>query len=338
MLYQSQPSLGTRTNTCFRGLFGENKVSSEPRGFRDMVYAGCRKRRSSVRAGFTLVELLVVIAIIGILVGLLLPAVQAAREAARRAQCMNNLRQIGLGLSNYESAHRRFPSGWVDVVQPLHPGWAWSHALLPYIEQNNVYAQIDNRFPVDSARNQPYRMSTISTYLCPSDPGDPTFEIGAETPEEEADEHIGHNVDEGPKLFRIAKSNYVGVFGTLEIDEVPYRGDGTFYGNSVIRTRDLVDGLSNTMMVGERSSRLGGSVWHGWVDGAADPGARFLGVTDHVPNSPIGHFDDFSSRHGSGTHFIFGDCATRMLANSIDLRVYQAMATRQGAEVTSDAD
>ncbi|MFN7732094.1 MAG: DUF1559 domain-containing protein [Pirellula sp.] len=294
--------------------------------------------RISTRLGFTLVELLVVIAIIGILVGLLLPAVQSAREAARRAQCMNNLRQIGLGIANYESANRRFPSGWTDVVQPLHPGWSWGHALLPYIEQTTLANQIDARFPVDSPINQAFRASVIPTFLCPSDPGDNTYEIGAETEEEEADEHIGHNVDEGPKLFRIAKSNYVGVFGTLEIDDVPYRGDGTFFGNSMIRTRDLVDGLSNTFIVGERSSRLGGSVWHGWVDEAADAGARFLGTTDHVPNSPIGHFDDFSSRHGAGTHFIFGDCATRLLPDSLDIGVFRAMATRHGGEVPTDLE
>lgn len=294
--------------------------------------------RLEARLGFTLVELLVVIAIIGILVSLLLPAVQSAREAARRAQCMNNLRQIGLGITNYESANRRFPSGWTDVVQPLHPGWSWEHALLPYIEQTAVANQLDARFPADHVRNQALRTSVIATFLCPSDPGDNTFEIGAESEEEEAEEHIGHNVDEGPKLFRIAKSNYVGVFGTLEIDEVPYRGDGTFFGNSMIRTRDLVDGLSNTFIVGERSSRLGGSVWHGWVDGAAAPGARFLGTTDHVPNSPIGHFDDFSSRHGAGTHFIFGDCATRLLPDSLDIGVFRAMATRHGGEIPTDLE
>lgn len=289
-------------------------------------------------AGFTLVELLVVIAIIGILVSLLLPAVQAAREAARRAQCMSNLRQVALAISNYESGFKRFPSGWNDNVQPLHPGWSWSHALLPFMEQNTLYGQIDSRFPVVATINQGYRLNVIPTYLCPSDPGESIFEIGSETDEAEEEEHIGHNVDEGPKLFRIAKGNYVGVFGTLEIEEHPYRGDGVFFGNSIIRPRDIVDGLSHTLVVGERSSRLGGSVWHGWVDGAADPGARFLGTTDHVPNSPVGHFDDFSSQHGSGTHFVNGDCSTRLIANSIEHAVYQAMATRHGAEIVSTDD
>jgi hypothetical protein len=208
--------------------------------------------------------------------------------------------------------------------------------LLPFIEQNALYLQIDHRFDVTSPTTQPFLITVIPTFLCPSDPGDSIFEIG----EEDAGHahHDGHNVDEGHKLFRVAKSNYVGVFGTLEIDEHPYDGDGVFFGNSTIRTQDIVDGLSNTMVVGERGSKLGGSVWHGWIHGAAEPSARFLGTTDHTPNSSVAHFDDFSSFHGSGAHFIFADCSTRLLSNSIDLDVYQALATRRGEEVIGALD
>jgi len=196
--------------------------------------------------GFTLVELLVVIAIIGVLVGLLLPAVQSAREAARRAQCMNNVRQIGLAVTNYESAMRRFPSGWVDWRQSTQPGWSVSQALLPYMEQSNISNRLDTNFPIDASVNAPYLQTVIPSFLCPSDPGLSIFELGGDTGvDEDAEEgHPGHNIDLGPKLFRIAKSNYVGVFGTLEIDDVPYRGDGVFFGNSSIRMRDMVDGVS----------------------------------------------------------------------------------------------
>jgi prepilin-type N-terminal cleavage/methylation domain-containing protein len=326
-----RPNL-TRLNNKFVDLAErESVVVSDP----SALQLDNSSQRKTCNTGFTLVELLVVIAIIGILVSLLLPAVQAAREAARRTQCTSNLRQVALAISNYESGFKRFPSGWTDNVQPLHPGWSWSHALLPFMEQSTLHGQIDSRFPVVATVNQSHRLNVIPTYLCPSDPGESTFEIGSETDEAEEEEHIGHNVDEGPKLFRIAKCNYVGVFGTLEIEEHPYRSDGVFFGNSMIRPRDIVDGLSHTLVVGERSSRLGGSVWHGWVDGAADPGARFLGTADHVPNSPVGHFDDFSSLHGSGTHFVNGDCSTRLISNSIEHAIYQAMATRHGAEVVS---
>ncbi len=296
------------------------------------------RRRSTLRIGFTLVELLVVIAIIGILVGLLLPAVQAAREAARRAQCTNNFRQIGLALSNYESAHRRFPSGWNDWNQTYKPGWGWAHASLPYMEQSPLFNQIDARFPIDASINRSYLESVIPNYVCPSDPGRSTFMIGKEMGDTHDEGHNGHNVDDGDKLFRMAKSNYVGVFGTLGIDEVPYRGDGVFYGNSQTRIRDLLDWTSNTIIVGERSSRLGGSVWHGWIDGSAETGARFLGTTDHVPNSPVGHFDDFSSHHPGGVHFLFGDCSTRMISSSIRLDIYQALATRGGGESSGELE
>lgn len=291
-----------------------------------------RHGMSSVR-GFTLVELLVVIAIIGILVGLLLPAVQAAREAARRAQCTNNMRQLGLALSNYESATKRFPSGWVDWRQSTLPGWAFGTALFPYMEQANVSNQIDTNFPIQASINAIHLKTVIPTFLCPSDTGESIFEIGAE-----ADAEEGTNVDQGPKLFQIAKSNYLAVFGTLEIDEFPYAGDGSFYGNSRTRMSDLVDGVSNTILFGERSSRLGGSVWHGYLPDVQAPGARFLGTTDHVPNSTEGHFDDFSSQHTGGVHFVFGDCSTRMISNSIRLEIYQGLATRAGAEITGELE
>jgi len=294
--------------------------------------------KKTEHAGFTLIELLVVIAIIGILVGLLLPAVQAAREAARRTQCMSNQRQIALALMNYESANKRLPSGWTDFRQTKLPGWSWAHAILPYMESRNLYSQIDSMFPIDAPANQSFLMSVVPTFICPSDGGDNTFEIGMETDEQEHDEHIGHNVDEGPKLFRVARTNYPAVFGTIEIDYSPYSSNGTFFGNSNIRFKDIIDGLSNTMIIGERSSRLGGSVWHGWIPNAADAGARFLGVADHAPNSKIGHFEDFSSRHAAGIHIVLADGSTRLLSDTIDIEVFQALVTRAGGEINKAID
>jgi len=281
---------------------------------------------------FTLVELLVVIAIIGILVGLLLPAVQAAREAARRAQCMNNVRQIGLALTNYESAHQRFPGGWVDWRRTTKPGWGVCQAILPFIEQGNVHNGINTNVSISAAENASSLETMIPSFICPSDPAPSIFEMAEDTGLDE------QNVDLGPKLFRIAKSNYVGVFGSLEIEDFPYAGDGVFFGNSFVRLRDMLDGVSNTIVFGERGGRFGGSIWHGYIEEAAEAGARFLGTTDHVPNSPVGHFDDFSSYHTGGTHFIFGDCATKYLSNNIDLEVYQALSTRSGGEVPRSLD
>jgi prepilin-type N-terminal cleavage/methylation domain-containing protein len=289
-------------------------------------------------SGFTLVELLVVIAIIGILVGLLLPAVQAAREAARRMQCSNNFRQLGLAVHNYESAYKRLPTGWVSLHQSGEPGWGWATALLPFIEQSNVYNLIDTRFAIDAPIHDAMRSTVIPTFICPSDIGDSTFEISEGNGHTHPFSNFQRPVDidaAGPKLFLVGKSNYVGMFGTFELEDDPYFGDGMFFGNSKIKFRDVTDGLSNTLMVGERGSYLGRSVWLGNIAEALEPHARIVGVADHAPNDPGGHFEDFSSFHPAGVNFLRADCSVALIPNSIDIQVYQAMATRQGSETLS---
>ncbi len=132
-------------------------------------FVECRHRlqppRAAVRHGFTLVELLVVIAIIGTLVGLLLPAVQAAREAGRRMTCTNNLKQVGLGIVNYEQARKIYPSGR-DVRNQY--GVSWAFRLLPYVEQSQIYAAYDKTASVDDDRNSVAMRTAVATFFCPS--------------------------------------------------------------------------------------------------------------------------------------------------------------------------
>ena len=152
-------------------VFGHLAYQQSGRG--RVATCGVPDKTVQRRRGFTLVELLVVIAILGVLVALLLPAVQSAREAARRTQCGNNLKQIGLGILNYESTTKRFPHGQERFVEREKP-FSWSVLTLPYMEQSALYDQIDFKQPLDSTRNKgtaaapgPVTM-LIDMYLCPS--------------------------------------------------------------------------------------------------------------------------------------------------------------------------
>lgn len=304
------------------------------------------------RSAFTLVELLVVIAIIGILVGLLLPAVQAAREAARRMSCANNQKQLGLAIHNYHAAYNRLPSGWIANEPSDEPGWSWGAAILPFMEQQAVHEKINFSVAIEDAMHQAVREQSIQTFICPSDVGLNLFMIAESTGGSHHHSHVSHGGpsagplalasgsidDSNPKLFLIAKANYVGVFGTNEIEDDPFDGDGTFYGNSKTRFRDFLDGMSSTIMLGERTTELGSSIWHGVIPEAAEAEARIIGSVDHTPNSPVGHFDDFSSEHSGGANFTLADGSVRLITESIDLGVYQGLATRHNHEVINSDD
>jgi hypothetical protein len=134
-------------------------------------------------------------------------------------------------------------------------------------------------------------------------------------------------------MFEVARANYAGVFGTLVIEDAPSAGDGVFFHNSQIRSANVRDGLSNTVFVGERSSRLGSSTWVGSVAGAQKSMARVVGRTGNVPNDVLGYFEDFSSHHVAGAHFLFGDGSVHVINDAIELRIYRALATRDGGEV-----
>lgn len=297
-----------------------------------------RLHRSTRSGGFTLVELLVVLAIIGVLVGLLLPAVQAARAAARKMSCQSNLRQIGLALHNYHGIYKQLPSGWISDDDDHHePGWGWASAILPQVEASSIYEQIDFSTPIEEDKHESARMAPVEVFLCHSEVMEPTFWIaeGHHGPGQTHDHaEPGVNIDDEPHaLFRIARSSYVGNYGTKDIHDDLYDGDGLFYGNSRHRFRDVLDGLSQTLLVGERSSRLGGSIWHGVIHDANQAAARIVGAADHVPSDPIGHFEDFSSFHVDGAQFVLSDGSVKFITRHVDLEIYQALATRANKEV-----
>ncbi len=294
--------------------------------------------RSRVRRGFTLIELLVVIAIIGILVALLLPAVQQAREAARRAQCKDNLKQIGLALHNYHDTYSSLPPGWVGVDLPTRQsfvdgmnGWGWGSKLLPQLDQTPIYSQIDFQKSLIDPVHLETRKLKLAVYRCPSDSGPEFWTI-----EDEG----------GVALSDLATANYIGVFGTTEIDSceglpigTPCVGNGVFFHNSSLRLADVRDGLSQTFLIGERktSSELKWfSTWAGYVPNGEEAAVRLLGASDHTPNHPDNHIDDFSSHHTGGAHFLLGDGGIRFISANVNLSVYQALTTRASRDVVGD--
>jgi prepilin-type N-terminal cleavage/methylation domain-containing protein/prepilin-type processing-associated H-X9-DG protein len=320
-------------------------------------------RRTRTR-GFTLIELLVVIAIIAVLIALLLPAVQAAREAARRMQCTNNLKQIGLALHNYESANSCFPPGYLARMDPVTfdndgPGWGWAARALGQMEQPALYNGVNFALGIEQPANQTARVTTIATFLCPSDATrQDVFTVVDSTTS---------NTAPGAPICDVASSNYVGSVGSgdpsslypylIDDDDGPPgrdNGNGIFFRNRCVTIAGILDGTSQTFLAGERSQNLSRATWTGAVTRAAVPlvllqggagydpeggGALVLSHTGegHGPNSPSGqaHGDQYWSRHPGGADFLFGDGSVRFIKEQVGFAIFQALATRAGGEVVS---
>lgn len=279
------------------------------------------------RNAFTLIELLVVIAIIAVLIGLLLPAVQKVREAASRTQCRNNLKQIGLAMHSYHDRMNVFPPGFNSRGRDasgseLGPGWGWAAYLLPDLEQANLHRQIDFANGIRDNLHAAVRVQHLAVFRCPSDLRLDTFQV----------------TSTDGRQTEVAHSNYVAVFGSNEMEEDSGAGNGVFYRNSRVRLADILDGASNTLMVGERSINLSKATWTGVVPRAEAGATLTLGSADHPPNDPGAHEEDFWSRHVQGVNFLFGDGSVRNIHSQINLTLWHGLATRAGREVVSWQD
>jgi prepilin-type N-terminal cleavage/methylation domain-containing protein len=317
------------------------------------------------RPGFTLVELLVVIAIIGVLVALLLPAVQSAREAARRSRCINNLKQIGLAVHNYENSHRTLPIGAYDCCYGT-----WLLSLLPYVEQGSLY-QLYNRpgamegfgnangadIRYGTAVNLPVTRTQIATYTCPSDTKSASLTV----------------------ISGVTFHNYVANYGNTVRGRLD--SQGVQYGGApfilvinpskvpgfvtdqkhpqFVKMADVTDGLSNTLMHSETVQGKGGDLrGFGWWGG----GSHF--ETFLAPNSPLPDRTEQScnmnihlnppcvnrvvgdpnleetiaarSRHPTGVHASLCDGATRFVTNNIALPTWRALGTASAGDTIGE--
>ncbi len=304
------------------------------------------------------------IAIIAVLISLLLPAVQSAREAARRVQCVNNLKQIGLALHNYHSQQDCFPPGYLSLRDPINfdndgPGWGWAARCLAQMEQTVLFNSINLPLGTEFPDNGTSRLTILSSFLCPSDATrlDRFTVVDSTTT----------STMSGAAICEVGPSNYVGSVGTGDPSSLyPYiidddnqspgrdNANGIFYRNASVRIAQVLDGTSQTFLVGERSQNLSRATWTGAITGASVPlvglqgedgldpeggGALVLAHTGegHGPNTPSGlaHADQYWSRHPGGANFLFADGSVRFIKEQIGFRIYQALATRQGSEVVS---
>ena len=293
------------------------------------------------RRGFTLIELLVVIAIIAVLIGLLLPAVQRVREASNRAKCQNNLKQIGLALHNYHDSMGRFPPGYKTQVaadnSDLGPGWGWASLLLDHLEQGNLKQHIRYNLDIGDPLNADARITVLPIFVCPSDITLNTFTV------------VDAN---GNPLIEVARANYTAMNGVFGVSSDAFDNNGAFLRNMTFRTADILDGLSNTLFVGERATNMSKVTWTGAVTGGVVPAQRYPDPADqlanaeaapalvlshgsqtHIPNDQlVFDADATSSYHPGGVNFLFGDGSVHVISNGINGKVYEALLTRAGNE------
>ena len=324
-----------------------------------------RQRNDKIRCrrlnAFTLVELLVVIAIIGILVSLLLPAVQSAREAARRTQCFNNLKQMGLAVLNHESANGEFPTGGTE---PWHDqgdeksiygkGYGWMVQILPYVEDTALQNVSKGYGAGDRQLDLLVRKTPIPMYFCPSRRQNVVRVVPSSA----------EDCSQGCALNDYAGATPANVLDTTRLSHEPWYWQGVSHGtvapgkeyygvitrtiaSPACKSKDIIDGTSKTMVIGEKrlhANRYDLGDWHddiGWTDGWDPDIMRYTGyppARDHTPGSgqagALGYH--FGSAHVNGIHAVFADGHVQPINYSVDVVTFNAMGDRQDGIVFTD--
>jgi prepilin-type processing-associated H-X9-DG protein len=262
--------------------------------------------------GSTLIEVLVVSFIICVLLGIIVPALQASRGTAARIQCLNNMRQVGLALQNYDQQFRVLPPGVVNPTGPIrnepvgmHHGWILQ--LLPFMEQSGVAAAIDTNYSIYNPANQGVAATRLNSLGCPSDKNKGSF-------------------------MNIGVTSYAGCHHDVE---APIDSDnhGVLFLNSHIAYEDITDGTGNTIYFGEK--RIEGPDL-GWSSGTraslrntGSPINQTMVRTNDPATMPVG---GFSSYHPGGVNIAFGDGSIRFVRETIQMDVYQHLGHRADGE------
>ena len=317
-----------------------------------------------VQGAFTLVELLVVIAIIGVLIALLLPAVQAAREAANRAQCTNNLKQLGLAFHNYHDSFRTFPLGSHTGYHGSSYNMSWPARIMPYIEQGTRWEAMEEFAPNPIQRLQPWRSDApphngsseiwgpVPGFSCPSSA------LGDRSPDMQF--WASHSIAL-TWLPQHGALHYRGSMGAFDSDKFTIHSptnqwnwldNGTLYPESAVRFQDIIDGTTNTILLGESSSSEGWSATTKWNWGGIQPwtwgmywyvDGRRLGIDKKNVRYPINYRGSFgandtpyTSYHPGGINVLLADGSVRFVGETLDHRVLYALASRKSREPIFD--
>lgn len=305
-------------------MFGINRTVAQP---------ATRRRH---RAAITILELLVTLAVVSLLAALLLPAIASAREAARRVQCAQHLRQLGLALHNYHETWNGLPPGW-QSGSGQHAAFGWAAALLPQLEQPALSGRLDSSPAPSSARQAvssvqaaslgpavspaqaEARRTLLAVMLCPSDHPAGIFPLFADAPGQTST----------TVLTELPAASYVGVYGTVEPDDGLHRpGDGAFVHGRSIRFAEFARGMTQTLIVGERTAAKLPSTWLGFDDRGEDAVGRVVGYALLGPNRPDADECEFDSRHPGSTNFLWADGRVEAVADGIEPALYQRLARR----------
>jgi prepilin-type N-terminal cleavage/methylation domain-containing protein len=283
---------------------------------------GCSRRAARPRHGFTIVELLVVIAIVGLLVALLLPAVQASRESARRAQCQNNLKQLGIALHNYHDTYKVFPrGGWA----PTSANLSWTSAILPQLEERALFNSLNASVPYTDPANLAPGWTVLPVLLCPTSPKDTLWRISPDLPSSSPN--------------RYARTDYGAVNGERALrsptaTNSPERGAMILEKN--VSLAAITDGASHTILVGECPEGIN-SMWIS-VKNVFDQSAP---INPLATVAPVYVFWDngqeINSYHAGGAFTLFADGSVHFLFEDMDVGILAALCSRSGGEVIGDS-